>query len=271
MWAKASPYFDFKTAQKTKPSSYVETGGSLDIHGGNKTKITRQSVIDYQSVQMIETTTTRFAIPNRILLGEVHHSPKGDGKKGKKDGDENGDSDGPPSDPEGSIEVGHHPKHPDQDEPKEKHHGEGSEGGEEETAVTKSSMADHEGSESRDSDDDGAHGPRKLTAEQRRTRREAQEEQEMARFGQEPDPKILEAIEKAKGTQMYQTLTEKHRSQAAKEHMGLAAESPDGEGIMGQAENILEHPDMLFQTNPLVLGGSVWDWARGAGQGPCGK
>jgi len=273
-WANAPPFFDFKISQKgSKTAAAAEMFSSTSDTAGNVIKVKKDLVIDYQKVQCIETVTTRFNTPNRNILKE-HKSARLEAEESEDDYDEETESDEAEPDPEGSIENEHHPQYHDPDSVQRAN----LEGGEEETLVTMSVMesADEDGGRASYSSD-FTHG-RKTRGDhdERMARKIALEEEEKERREKGPDPNVIAAVKAAQASTLYQHLSEKHRSQAAKEHMGVDI---GGDGLFGNiaeafenAENLLEHKDVARAGQPVVLGGSLWDWVAGrAGPGPCGR
>merc|ERR1712224_415118 len=81
-------------------------------------------------------------------------------------------------------------------------------------------------------------------------------------------PEVLAAIAKARAAPLYQDLSEKHRSDAAKEAMGLTQQ--EGDGMLDDLEDLFGLGDD-GKGGGMVLGGSVWEWVTGGGPPACGR
>jgi hypothetical protein len=274
VWEHAAAFYDHRMEQKIKAAREAHnTGSSKDNHAGNAVKLHKDIHIDYEKLVSIETVTTLFKAPNRS-----HVILKGQKKSGNEveDDDLEDDFDADEADnawhPHHDKEHHHHDHHHHHE--KETHHEklDEDEQAEEETLVTESSLvASSSTVHTNDEEQQGHHAEHHKHGRHSKTPSPAKgggfkdlAEEEVKH---EMSPEVIAAVEKAKASPLYHDLSEKHRSQAAKEHMGL---NDDGDGMLGNMfeafENIVEGEDGDAKPgNAAGLGGSLWGWISGGG------
>jgi len=258
VWEHAAAFYDHRMESKLKAAREAHNTGSTHSEvAGNQVRLHKDIKIDYVNLCSIETVTTQFKTPNRK---KVHRKGHGvsvvDGKTVQDDKSVDDDFDSEEelehqdADHE-KVEHEHHHHHKDKkevvDDPGEQ--------AESESAVSKS--------ETNSSSEGSHHGGQAHTSQD-------QSEEDIKPVEQTAE--VLAAVAKARAASLYQDLSEKHRSKAAKEHMGV---TEGGEGFFGGLadafENAVDGDDGTPGPGGTVLGGSMWGWVTGGGPPACGR
>lgn len=246
VWEKAAAFYDHRMESKLKAAREAHnTGSSHSLKAGNAVRLHKDIRVDYVNMCSIETVTTEFRTPNRekvhVKGSAAAASP---GKAAVEDEPSNDEFD---SEEELEMQDAQHNPEEDHHKKKEETVDDHDEQAESESAASKSdSMSSSEGSH---------HEKGRVTQDMT--------EDELKAVGQSPE--VLAAVAKARAAPLFQDLSEKHRSKAAKEHMGL--NDGAGEGFFGGLADAFEDAiDGDDKTTPA--GGGFWAMLTGAGASP---